>query len=193
MSGLLGAQVGIAVWSWRRPLGLLAGALLVGPLVIGLAALAAAVPAGTAGSLRPPLARAVLTQGFGCTSLDLEPWSDDCPGHHWHSGIDLSAERGTPVVASGSGLAAVRGDAGGYGTHVILRHGAGVRTLYAHLDAALVADGEAVALGQIIGRLGSTGTSTGPHLHFEVRVNNVPVDPLVVVPGLAGEVMPPKP
>ena len=95
-----------------------------------------------------------------------------------HTGIDYSATSGTPVRAAADGVVAVAGDRGGYGTTVIVDHGNTLATLYGHLSRAAVAEGASVTRGQVVGYAGSTGYSTGPHLHFEVRVNGNPVDPL---------------
>lgn len=93
-------------------------------------------------------------------------------GIHGHNGIDIAATPGTPVVASGNGrviAARVGGYNGGYGNMVIISHDGGVQTVYAHLREVTVSQGEVVTQGQIIGGVGNTGRSTGPHLHFEVR------------------------
>jgi len=95
-----------------------------------------------------------------------------------HTGVDFTATSGTPVRASADGVVAVAGDRGGYGTTVIVDHGNTLATLYGHLSRTAVAEGATVARGQVVGYAGSTGYSTGPHLHFEVRVNGNPVDPL---------------
>jgi murein DD-endopeptidase MepM/ murein hydrolase activator NlpD len=119
---------------------------------------------------------AIVSQPFGCTGLELEPVDPACPGGHFHSGIDLAAPSGTPVLAPGGGVARVA--AGGpCGIHVLLQHGAGIETLFCHLSAAAVADGAAVGPGQLIGRIGATGLATGPHLHFVVHRNGRAVDP----------------
>ncbi|MDI3317487.1 MAG: peptidoglycan DD-metalloendopeptidase family protein [Bacillota bacterium] len=94
-----------------------------------------------------------------------------------HTGIDLAAPEGTPVHAAGAGVVFFTGWMNGYGNTVILVHGNGLSTLYAHLSAILVHQGDAVEAGQVIGRVGETGWATGPHLHFEVRVDGVPQDP----------------
>jgi murein DD-endopeptidase MepM/ murein hydrolase activator NlpD len=93
-------------------------------------------------------------------------------GIHGHNGIDIAATPGTPVVASGNGRVIVSrlgGYNGGYGNMVIISHDGGVQTVYAHLREVNVSQGDVVAQGQVIGGVGNTGRSTGPHLHFEVR------------------------
>lgn len=95
-----------------------------------------------------------------------------------HNGIDLAGASGTPIRAAGAGLVIVSGPRGGYGNVIIIDHGNSLATMYAHQSALLVGAGARVAQGQVIGRVGSTGMSTGPHLHFEVRRNGTPVNPL---------------
>lgn len=101
----------------------------------------------------------------------------------YHTGIDLAAPYGTPVVAAKSGQVEVAGwSAYGYGLHVVLDHGGGVETLYAHMSRIAVRAGEWVEAGEVIGYVGSSGWSTGPHLHFEVRVGGVVRNPLAYLP-----------
>jgi murein DD-endopeptidase MepM/ murein hydrolase activator NlpD len=96
----------------------------------------------------------------------------------FHSGIDFAISCGTPIHAAGNGTVVFAGfDGGGYGNYVILNHGGGFATLYGHQSAIAVSAGQAVTAGQVIGYVGSTGKSTGCHVHFEVRVNGNPVDP----------------
>jgi murein DD-endopeptidase MepM/ murein hydrolase activator NlpD len=95
-----------------------------------------------------------------------------------HSGIDIPGPAGTPVLASAPGTVRFAGRAGGYGNLVAIGHGGGVETRYGHLSRILVRAGETVGTGSAIGLMGSTGLSTGNHLHFEIRDNGHAVDPL---------------
>lgn len=94
-----------------------------------------------------------------------------------HTGIDFGVGYGTPIHAAGGGVVIMATYTRGYGNCVVIDHGNGVTTLYGHCSALSVSAGENVSQGQVIGRVGSTGLSTGPHLHFEVRHNGVPVAP----------------
>ncbi|KVO23279.1 hypothetical protein WJ74_33850 [Burkholderia ubonensis] len=103
--------------------------------------------------------------------------------HHGHSGTDFAAQTGTPVNAAAAGTVRQVAYEGGYGRYVVVSHGNGYSTLYAHLSAVAgdVRAGAAVKRGQRLGAVGSTGVATGPHLHFEVRRGNVPIDPVVAL------------
>lgn len=106
-------------------------------------------------------------------------------GYRWgrhHAGIDIAAEAGAPVRAARAGRVAFAGWYGGYGYTVLIEHGQGFVTLYAHLDDYVVERGEYVATGQRIGYAGDTGYSFGPHLHFEVRLEGRAVNPLQYLP-----------
>jgi murein DD-endopeptidase MepM/ murein hydrolase activator NlpD len=96
----------------------------------------------------------------------------------FHTGVDFGVPYGTPIKAADSGRVIYATWVGGYGNTVALDHGKGISTLYAHQSTIAVAYGASVRRGQVIGYVGSTGYSTGPHLHFEVRVNGNPVDPM---------------
>lgn len=95
-----------------------------------------------------------------------------------HNGVDLAAPRGTPVYATADGVIEMAQYYGSYGNYVQIGHGGDLETRYAHLSSYTVRDGDAVRKGDLIGYVGSTGRSTGPHLHYEVRVANEPVNPI---------------
>jgi murein DD-endopeptidase MepM/ murein hydrolase activator NlpD len=95
----------------------------------------------------------------------------------FHAGIDISAHFGDPIHATADGTVETAGRASGYGREVVIDHGYGVKTLYGHLSGFAVTDGQQVTRGQVIGYVGTSGRSTGPHLHYEVRIRNTPVNP----------------
>ncbi|MFM5953618.1 MAG: M23 family metallopeptidase [Novosphingobium sp.] len=121
---------------------------------------------------RLPLVSAALTSTFG---LRRHPIYGDLRAHR---GVDLAAPMGTPVYASAAGYVESAGWSGGYGIMVAIEHPGGMETRYGHLSRTAVSPGQAVAAGSLIGYVGSTGDSTGPHLHYEVRINGQAVDPL---------------
>lgn len=98
-----------------------------------------------------------------------------------HEGIDIAAPRGTPIIAPGSGTVTYVGYRRGYGKTVILDHGYGITTLYGHCQSMHVEEGQTVKRGMLIASIGNTGRSTGPHLHYEVRVDDVAVNPMLYV------------
>jgi murein DD-endopeptidase MepM/ murein hydrolase activator NlpD len=123
-----------------------------------------------------------ITQGFGCTPYQFENYDPNCPSRHFHTGLDIGAAWGTPVGAGDAGIAYTYYSTYGYGNHVIIVHGNGWVSVYGHLASFAVGNGQAVGRGQTVGYEGSTGNSTGPHLHFEVRYNDNPVNPLNYLP-----------
>jgi len=100
------------------------------------------------------------------------------PGWEFHTGQDIEAPMGTPVVAGASGRVSFVGWQNGYGQLVVVDHGGGLSTRYGHLSHIDVEAGQQLSRGQLLGKVGSTGRSTGPHLHYEVRINDEPVNPL---------------
>ena len=103
-------------------------------------------------------------------------------GNRFHTGLDYPASTGTLVTAAGRGVVAFAGwDSGGYGNTVVIEHPLGVRSLYAHLSRIGVNRGTSVAAGSIVGRVGTSGVSTGPHLHFELRLRGAAIDPLTAL------------
>jgi len=150
-----------------------------------MAAAAARRAAATAAGLPPPIeypcgapgvfawpVRGPITSPFG---MRVDPITGR---YQLHTGIDIGADQGTPIGASADGIVIYSGWYGGYGNVVIVDHGGGLSTLYAHCSVIYAANGQRVQRGQVIALVGMTGWATGPHLHFEIRVNGVPVDPL---------------
>ncbi|ACL77169.1 M23 family metallopeptidase [Ruminiclostridium cellulolyticum] len=95
-----------------------------------------------------------------------------------HKGVDIDADIGDPIMASGSGKVIYAGYSSGYGRHIIIDHDNGFKTIYGHSSKLLVNKGKTVKKGQKIALVGSTGRSTGPHLHFEIRISDIAVDPI---------------
>lgn len=124
------------------------------------------VPAGS------PVRFHAISSGFGSR------WHPVYGGARFHAGVDMTAPYGTPVVATAPGIIATAGSCGGYGLCVAIDHGGGVATVYGHLSRVDVAPGAPVGRGQPVGLVGSTGVSTGPHLHYEVRRNGQPLNPV---------------
>lgn len=176
MTLLTSTRMALFAWSWRRPLLAIGAGCLMVPILI--AGMLVQVRQERAGELLPPVKQSTISQLFGCTTLEIEPWSAECAGHHFHSGIDLTGPLGTPIYAATGGTVTMRRERGGYGLYILLTRDSQLSTLYGHLDWPLVQPGDVVAAGQAIALMGSTGNSTGPHLHFEVRIAGVPVDPL---------------
>ena len=128
-----------------------------------------------------PEPTAQVSQGFGPTTFWFEPPYAGYP--HFHTGLDLVAPFGTPVYAADDGMVALVGSSSsGYGNYVVIAHAGGFDTLYGHLSTSLVKVGQQVTQGTVVGLEGSTGNSTGPHLHFELRIGQKPVDPTPYLP-----------
>ncbi|HEY6103912.1 MAG TPA: M23 family metallopeptidase, partial [bacterium] len=121
-------------------------------------------PAVRPGFLWP--SRGVITSRFGFR------------GRRHHHGIDIAAPVGTPIMAARDGVVTFAGMQGGYGQLVVLDHGDGLTTWYGHASTVIAVVGQRVQRGELIARVGTTGHVTGPNLHFEVRRNNTPLDPL---------------
>jgi murein DD-endopeptidase MepM/ murein hydrolase activator NlpD len=120
-----------------------------------------------------PVRTAEFTSGYGTRT---DPFRG---GAARHQGIDLAAPVGTPIYATAEGTVSEAGyNSGGYGNLIKLDHGRGIETRYGHLSRILVSPGQRIARGQIIGRMGSTGRSTGSHLHYEVRIDGRAVNPI---------------
>jgi murein DD-endopeptidase MepM/ murein hydrolase activator NlpD len=133
--------------------------------VIAAPAASASVPNGL------PLARAILTSNYGMRTHPI------LGGARKHEGIDLAAPRGTPVYAPADGTVERASWFSSYGNFIEIDHGGSMETRYGHLSGYAVAAGDHVTKGQLIGYVGTTGRSTGPHLHYEVRVGGAAVDP----------------
>ncbi len=130
-----------------------------------VSALAMTVP------LAAPVARPVISSGYG---KRIDPFLRKPAMHH---GLDFRARPGTAVLATAPGVVTAAGRSGGYGKLVEIDHGNGLKTRFAHLSRISVRKGQNVTVGDRIGAVGSTGRSTGPHLHYEIRLNDRPVDP----------------
>jgi murein DD-endopeptidase MepM/ murein hydrolase activator NlpD len=106
-------------------------------------------------------------------------------GRRWgrsHNSVDIANSIGTPVYAAEPGKVIFSGRSSGYGNLIKISHGGGLVTYYGHLNSRAVSSGQSVDRGQLIGYMGNTGNSTGPHLHFEVRVNDSPKNPMKYLP-----------
>ena len=98
--------------------------------------------------------------------------------HKFHSGIDFTAPHGTPIYATGNGRVETAENGNGYGNHVIINHGFGYRSLYAHMSRMKVRPGQKIQRGELLGYVGSTGTSTAPHVHYEIIKGENKINPI---------------
>lgn len=165
IDGTFGTRLEAAVRRYQRYAGLLVVGF-AGPATVAALSGPQSLPAL---SLARPV-EAALGDGFGPRR------------NAFHAGLDFLAAAGTPVGAAAPGLVTFAGPSpGGWGNLVVVAHGDGVRTLYAHLATVELAVGDRVAIGGVVGRVGATGRASGPHLHFEVRVRGAAVDPLTAL------------
>lgn len=137
----------------------------------------AAASGGGTGQFIWPESPHYISQYYGCSSYPFEMYWPACPSKHLHSGLDIAEPYATAVMAADNGVASIYSSGYGYGNYVVLTHGNGYSTLYGHLSSFNVHNGQMVVRGQVIAYEGSTGNSTGPHLHFEIRYNNQYTDP----------------
>ena len=101
--------------------------------------------------------------------------------YSFHKGVDIANSTGTEIMAAGSGVVTFAGYNGGYGYIIVIDHGNGYQTVYAHNSKMLVSAGDVVEKGQVISKMGSTGTATGSHLHFEIHKDGVQIDPMTII------------
>lgn len=133
------------------------------------------------GALNTSIAAGPIRQGTGRFVYPMNGTFTSPFGSRWgrlHAGIDIAAPIGTPIRAADGGRVAIAGSVSGYGNYTCIQHGSGLSTCYGHQSSIGVSVGQTVSKGQVIGLCGNTGHSTGPHLHFEVRVNGNPVNPM---------------
>ena len=124
-----------------------------------------------------PLSGEHMTSGFGMR------WHPVIGGRRQHKGVDLASPIGTPIHATADGTVAMAERFGGYGLYVQIEHGGSLETRYGHMSRIAVAEGQQVRKGDVIGYVGTTGRSTGPHLHYEVRVDGTAVNPIPYMHG----------
>jgi murein DD-endopeptidase MepM/ murein hydrolase activator NlpD len=129
-----------------------------------------------------PVKGYTFTQAFGCSPYAFEPYNSSL-GCNYHNGIDLAAPSYTPIVAAAAGTVTAAGWCDcGLGYYVTIDHGNGYKTTYGHMaEQPYVAVGQTVSQGETIGPIGSTGLSTGPHVHFVIEQNGVDIDPMTVL------------
>lgn len=140
---------------------------------------AEASPAPSAHEIENPVDPSLLLPVSGTVNSGFGP-----RGAGFHDGVDIAAPEGTPIRAVEQGEVVYSDQLRGYGNIVIVRHAGGLVSVYAHNQVNLVREGQQVARGQVIAKVGSTGRVTGPHLHFEIRRNNAAQDPLFYLPQL---------
>lgn len=189
MSQMLGLMVGMMAMSLMGLMMAVMGGGLLGQAPAGTSArmISASASSGQ-GALNGEGGLMVPIQGLFRKTSDFghrhSPTGDGLGTEH--TGMDLAALHGEPILATADGVVGFAGDRGdGLGNHVVLNHGDGLESLYGHMSSITVPPGSRVRKGQIIGHVGSTGYSTGPHLHLEFRRNGVPFDPRQLFPQLS--------
>jgi murein DD-endopeptidase MepM/ murein hydrolase activator NlpD len=130
-----------------------------------------------------------ITQPFGCTGYQLEHPTSDCP-NGFHLGLDIAQPQGTPIHAAAAGWAYPLADPDRYGNLVVIQHYGGYATVYGHMVRQTVGWGQPVHTGDVIGFVGTTGNSSGPHLHFEVRYTATAYDPIQYLVGVPADPAP---
>lgn len=145
------------------------------------------IPGGGGRALMPPAVSRTLP--LGQLAWPTAGWISSHYGMRdgrMHQGLDIAADHGAPIRAVRAGYVTFAGPRGTYGLTVIIDHGGGLQTLYAHCASLLVTEGQQVKAGELIARVGSTGRSTGPHLHLEVLLDGIPYDPVLCLQRMYG-------
>ena len=155
------------------------GQLVLNPMtrVAGVPSATTYRPSSVSIPSRMPVNGAAMTSGYGMR------WHPVVGGHRQHKGIDLAQPVGSPVYATADGMVSKADWFSSYGLFISLEHGGNIQTRYGHLSRLNVAAGQSVRKGDLIGYVGSTGRSTGPHLHYEVRIGGLAVNPVSYMQG----------
>ncbi len=124
-----------------------------------------------------PVRQGWVTSSFGYRDHPILHIGFSSDNPHFHRGLDIAAQRGAKVTAPGNGMVIAVGYDAGMGNYIIINHGYKLKTLYGHLDQIFVKEAQKITRGDLIATVGNTGRSTGPHLHYEIRIDNKPVDP----------------
>lgn len=124
-----------------------------------------------------PVQQGWVTSSFGYREYPILHVGFSSNNPHFHRGLDIAAQRGKKIIAPGNGTVMAVGYDAGIGNYIIINHGYDLKTLYGHLDQIMVKKAQTIKRGDLIATVGNTGRSTGPHLHYEIRISNKPVDP----------------
>jgi len=125
------------------------------------------------GKITSPVKKGILTSRFGMREHPITK------KYSFHTGIDIASKKGTPILSAFSGVVEEIGNNEAYGNFIIMRHSDSLSTFYGHCDSIKVSQGMRIRSGEVIAEMGSTGYSTGPHLHFEIRINSIRVNPMM--------------